>query len=148
MKINLFLGMLGGEILFWGIYHIAPDFSQNALSITKTLSLWPFFMFGVVCKKYDLTEKLAHYPYLSLVALVAYIAFYRLNLPFNGWIMPLSMIIFLVVGLRTIERHIGKYHLATNLGGGGSINIHNREEHYTNLYYTLFLSLRTAIVKY
>ena len=141
MRINLFLGMLGGEILFWGIYHIAPDFSQNALSITKTLSLWPFFMFGVVCKKYDLTEKLAHYPYLSLVALVAYIAFYRLKLPFNGWIMPLSMIIFLVVGLRTIERYIGKYHLATNLGGGValiSIIGRNTIQIYTIHYFFLY----------
>ena len=108
-RINILLGFFAFELIFWGIYNFSQDFSQNVLCITQAIYLWPFFILGVICKKHNIINRLEDYPYLAIIGLITYILCYIYQPPLDGWIMPLAIIVFWVLGFRFVEKKLSSY---------------------------------------
>ena len=103
IKINFWIGIIIAEFFFWVIFHIAPNFSQHVLCFTKAIFLWPFFIIGVIVKRYDLIHKLLSNSWIAVLSIMIYLFLYVVRLPMSGWVLPLSMICFLVVLFHKID---------------------------------------------
>ena len=95
-RLNIFLGILLTQFIFFSLLHYVPNFSRDVLCLPKAFYLWPYFSMGVLLKRFNLEATIVR-AYVWPLSMIIVLIWSVFELPLSGWVIPFFIIVLLFV---------------------------------------------------